>query len=215
MAGLPRGPARIQGARSLTWACNPFYGALRSDFDLSALQSSFRAVATIADRLEVSLQQAPCPTPVPQAWQPIASSEVLLRQQLNLPTPPEVRVVLRPADNGPSPLVGLADRLGAETDAFLQVFGPTAGVVPQGSQFLADAERLRVAVIDYCQAGCHPRDRSRPARRGVRRGRCHLATHGAPHRPDRSGTHRPQHPAEPPTAGPTRLPAGLRPGLQH
>lgn len=82
----------------------------------------------------------PGPGPVPPPIQPVPVP----------PPTPRPYVVMRPAAPvGPPPVLGLADRLVAETDAFLQVFGPTARIVPQGGQFLADAEALRAAAADF------------------------------------------------------------------
>jgi hypothetical protein len=46
---------------------------------------------------------------------------------------------------GPSPVVALADQLVQQADGFLQAFAPTARVVPEGQQFLAEATALRDA----------------------------------------------------------------------
>jgi hypothetical protein len=53
---------------------------------------------------------------------------------------------------GPSPVVGLADQLVQQADTFLRGFAPTAGVVPQGRQFLAEASALRDAAARLRQA---------------------------------------------------------------
>jgi hypothetical protein len=58
----------------------------------------------------------------------------------------------QPRGYGPSPQVlALTDQLVGQVDAFFQVFSPTAGVVPEGRQFLADAQQLRAAASTFRQ----------------------------------------------------------------
>jgi hypothetical protein len=79
--------------------------------------------------------------------------ESLIHQNLGLSSPqPEVSINLgSPGAGRPSPLLGLADRRVEQTAAFVSVFGPTAGGVPEGPITLADAERLRAAAADFRQ----------------------------------------------------------------
>ena len=51
---------------------------------------------------------------------------------------------------GPNPaLLGWADRMVERSDLFYRVFAPTAHVVPQGGSFLAEAQNLRQAAINF------------------------------------------------------------------
>jgi hypothetical protein len=61
---------------------------------------------------------------------------------------------------GPSPVVGLADQLVQQADTFLRGFAPTARVVPQGGQFLADASALRDAAARFRQVSASGADPS-------------------------------------------------------
>jgi len=69
------------------------------------------------------------------------------------PAPP---AILYP---GPSPVVAMADQLIQQADGFLQAFAPTAGVVPEGQQFLTEASALRDAAARFRQvaaSGANP-----------------------------------------------------------
>ena len=150
-AEAPNGPTLAQDARRLARACDRFHDAIQPGQDPATLQATFQPVAALADRIEANLQAAQLPSPVTQAWQSFAASELLVRQNLNLPTPPpQVATTLQPAQ-GPSPIVALADRLAQESEAFLQVFGATSPRVPERGYFLIDATRLRDAAVDFRQ----------------------------------------------------------------
>ncbi len=110
-ANLPNGARFARQADRLFQACGTFYDSLQQNQDPEVIQQSFTSVTTIADRLGAELQAVRCPPRVEQGWQSFAATDVLIRGQLNLPTPPPaVRVVLRPA-RGPSPLVAMTDQL--------------------------------------------------------------------------------------------------------
>lgn len=158
---LPGGGRYVQQAQQLSQACGGFYDTLRQDQRPEAIQQAFLSVATIADRLETDLQAAgQLPPPIDQGWQSFASTEILIRRQLNLPTPPpQVHIDLNPVGGGPSPVVGMAGQLVQQVDGFLGAFGPTAGAVPEGERFLADAQRLREDAVNFhqdCQRGLDP-----------------------------------------------------------
>jgi hypothetical protein len=54
---------------------------------------------------------------------------------------------------GPSPeLMTWADQLVGQSDAFLRSFAPTAHLVPNGRYFLAEAQDLRLAALNFRQA---------------------------------------------------------------
>ncbi len=64
------------------------------------------------------------------------------------PTP---AVVAAPAPAPTVTIAALADQLVEQTTAFVNVFGPTAGAVPQGAFFLADARRLQADAVNFRQ----------------------------------------------------------------
>ncbi|WP_169980770.1 hypothetical protein [Tautonia rosea] len=51
-----------------------------------------------------------------------------------------------------TPVIGLVDQLIGEVGAFLQVFGPTAHIVPQGERMYRDALDLYQAAVGFRQA---------------------------------------------------------------
>ena len=79
--------------------------------------------------------------------------EVLIHQNLGLASPqPNVPINFgNRSDNGPSPLLGLADQLVQQTSAFVSVFGPTAGRVPEGPAMLAESQQLMAAAANFRQ----------------------------------------------------------------
>ena len=78
---------------------------------------------------EGAIQIPPIPKPAPQLPRPVVN-------------PPQVY--------GPSrELLSWADRMVERSDLFYRVFAPTAGVVPQGGAFLAEAANLRQAAINF------------------------------------------------------------------
>jgi hypothetical protein len=151
MAGDPEAAALARDAAELARRADAFHDAIDRDADLAAVAPQFGPVDALADQVERFVTTQPVPPPVRQAWQSFASAEVLMHQALGLDSPqPDVAVsALPPAGGGPSPVGALADRLAQQVDALLEHFGPTAGVVPQGRQMLADIERLQAAVTDF------------------------------------------------------------------
>ena len=150
-ANFPNGARFARQADQLSQACGAYYDSLQQNQDPEVIQQSFTSVTTIADRLGADLRAVRCPPRVEQGWQSFAATDVLIRGQLNLPTPPPgPRVVLRPA-RGPSPLVVMTDQLVQQVDTFIQVFGTTARNVPQGEFIMADAQRLQAAAADFQQ----------------------------------------------------------------
>jgi hypothetical protein len=57
-----------------------------------------------------------------------------------------------PPGVGHAPVIGLVDQLIAEVGAFLEVFGPTAHIVPQGERMYRDAIDLHQAAVGLRQA---------------------------------------------------------------
>lgn len=150
-ANLPDGDRYLRRAEQLSEACGAFYDSIQQNRGPQVIQQSFTTVVSIADPLGFDLRSVRCPPRVERGWQSFAATDVLIRQQLNVQTPPPVvHVVLRPAQ-GPSPLVAMTHQLVQQVDAFIQVFGPTAQGVPQGQFILADAQRLQAAAADFRQ----------------------------------------------------------------
>jgi hypothetical protein len=150
MAGVPGSERLAREAAQLAQACDTFCDSIRDGQTIDVIQAAFGSVATVADRLETDLQAYKLPPPVDASWRSFAATEVLLRQRLNLPTPPPaVAVTLQPAGSAPSPVMALADQLLGQIDAFLNAFAPTVRVVPEGEWILADAQRLKAAAVAF------------------------------------------------------------------
>lgn len=146
MRGVPNGSRLIQDASMLVQETGGFYRQVSQAPPPANLAGAYGPVAQVCDRLERDLSEGGVPPDVQSAWQGFASAAVLLRQQVGLPTPPPaVRMALRPANGGASPVVGLAEQLVGQIDAFLQAFAATGGNVPDGGEILADAQRFRAA----------------------------------------------------------------------
>lgn len=143
-------------ARRLTVAADQFHDQLDPNQPPRAFAPAFLPVDECADRLERFIVNSPdAPPPVQTAWQGFAAVEVLIHQNLGLasaqPAVPVNLVAAAPAGGGPSPLLGLADQLVQQTTAFVEVFGPTARVVPEGLPMLADAQQLQAAAANFRQ----------------------------------------------------------------
>lgn len=153
LAGDPNGAALAQDAARLAQQADAFHDSIDANQPLGVVAQAFGPVDALADRLERFLTSNPVPPRVQAAWQAFASVEVLIHQNLGLPSPqPAIAISLTPpAGGGPSPIVGLADQLVEQTRAFIQVFGPTAAGVPEGGLFLADAQRLLDAAANFRQ----------------------------------------------------------------
>ncbi len=141
-------------ARRLTVAADQFHDAIDPSQPPKAFAPAFLPVDSSADRLErFIVNNNDAPPPVQNAWQAFASVEVLIHQNLGLASPqPAVAVSALPSTGGgPSPIAALADQLADQTAAFVQVFGPTARVVPEGPAMLADAQQLTSAAANFRQ----------------------------------------------------------------
>jgi hypothetical protein len=153
MAGDPNGAALAADAARLARAADAFHDAIDANQPLQAAAQAFGPVDALADRIERYVTSNPVPPQVQAAWQAFASVEVLIHQNLGLSSPqPNVPISLgSQANGGPSPLVGLADQLVEQTAAFVSVFGPTAGRVPEGPIMLADAQQLAASAANFRQ----------------------------------------------------------------
>ncbi|MDB5350730.1 MAG: hypothetical protein JWN86_1977 [Planctomycetota bacterium] len=151
LARDPNGPAVLRDAQALTRAADAFHDSVDANPSVEAAARAFAPVDELGDRLERYITASQAPPDVQAAWQSFASVEILIHQALGLRSPqPRVAVSLAPVQSGgPPPIVGLANQLVDQTNAFLQVFGPTAGTVPQGGLILAEAQRLQAAAVDF------------------------------------------------------------------
>ena len=124
-------------------------------------------IASVSDPIARRFASGRVPAEVARAWDAYAYSEMMLRQQLGASASgPERRASARPPFGGAGPgTLELTDRLASRLDEFLQVFAPTARVVPEGEAFLAEARALRTAVEDFrdaARAGAGPRTLAEP-----------------------------------------------------
>lgn len=149
----PNGVVLVRAADELAAAADAFHDAIDANPAAGAFAPAFAPVDALSDRVQGLIDADATPPRVRNAWQSFASVEVLLHRNLRLDTPPRpVPIVIEPPDGGPSPVLGLADQLLQQVGEFLRVFGPTAGVVPEGEAMLADAQRLQAAAAAFRQA---------------------------------------------------------------
>jgi hypothetical protein len=151
LVNVPDGPALVRDAQQLAQASDAYYDSIQQGQAPDALRAAFAPVAAVADRLGPALQAPGLPARARKTWQAFAASDVLIRQHLGLPTAPQPAAVAVQPAAGPSPLVGLADRLVQDSEAFLEVFSQTSPRVPERGLFLIDAERLRDAAVAFRQ----------------------------------------------------------------
>ncbi len=150
----PIGARLIEEAVNLARAADVYHDALKLDGQIEpAVKSSFAGVAAMADTLQGDLAQVPVTPRVRNAWQAYHSAEVLVRRALGYPTAPEqlTNTILTEMPGGGSPVTDLANQLVKQTADFIQVFSQTAGAVPEGRQFLADAQALEAASGNFRQ----------------------------------------------------------------
>ena len=151
LSGAPGGAALDNDARNLARAADTFHDALHAEDPIQVAAQAFAPVDALADRVERQVAGGQVSPRVANAWQAFASVEVLIHQNLGLASQqPQVNVqVAPPQGGGPSPIAGLADQLAEQIDAFVAVWTPTAGAVPEGVYMLADAQRLQAEVADF------------------------------------------------------------------
>jgi hypothetical protein len=149
----PNGAALARDARELARLADAFHDAIDSNQPVAVAAQAFGPVDAIADRIERFVTTNPVPPRVQNAWQAFASVESLIHQNLGLGSPqPQLQVALAPPPGASaSPIVGLSNQLVQQISDFVQVFGPTAGNVPEGGAILADAQRLLAAAADFQQ----------------------------------------------------------------
>jgi len=169
----PNAEAILADAQSLVREAEAWHDALTVNTAQATAARSFGPVDAVADRIERYVTTQRVPARVTSAWKSFASVEVLIHRDLGLSSPqpnvaiqvPNVNVQVVEPNPAPvvvqapapapvatvvvSPIVTLADQLVDQTGAFVQVFGPTAGIVPQGQVMLADAQRLLAAATAF------------------------------------------------------------------
>jgi hypothetical protein len=152
-AADPNTAAWAADAGRLARAVQTFREQIDLNQPIAAVARAFAPVDDIAGRVEKEVTAATVPKPVQDAWQAFAAVLVLIHENLGISAPqPTVTVRLAPAVAGePSPLLALADRLMAETNVFVKVFGPNAHDVPDGLFVWSDAQRLQVAAESFRQ----------------------------------------------------------------
>ena len=151
MGSTPAGRALIPDADNLAREADAFHDALDLDGRPAVAARAFGPVDLIADRIEKTVTAGAVSPRVKAAWQSFASVEVLIHRNLGLssPQPTVPLAVVPPAEGGPSPLLPLADALLAQVTDFLNVYGPTAGTVPEGGLMLADGQLLQAAATSF------------------------------------------------------------------
>ena len=151
LSGAPGGATLDNDARNLARAADTFHDALHAEDPIAVAAQAFGPVDILADRVERQVVGAQVSPRLANAWQAFASVEVLIHQNLGLGSAqPRVDVqVAPPQGGGPSPIAGLADQLSQQIDAFIAVWTPTAGAVPEGGAMLADAQRLQAEAADF------------------------------------------------------------------
>lgn len=149
----PNGAALGRDAAELARVADAFHDAIDANQSVQAAAQAFGPVYAIADRVERFVTTNQVPARVQTAWQGFASVEVLIHQNLGLQSPqPNVQIGLAPPPGGgEAPIVGLSNQLVEQVNEFVQVFGQTAGNVPEGGPMLADAQRLRAAAAHFRQ----------------------------------------------------------------
>jgi hypothetical protein len=147
----PGGARPVQESESLVAAADAFHDGIDLNAAPAVARNGFAGVDALTDSLRRDLA-AGTPTPrVQVAWQSYLAAEVLLKQSLGLVNTQADLAGTAIVVNGPSPVVALADQLVNQVNAFIQVFSQTAGAVPEGGLFLADAQRLLAAAVNFQQ----------------------------------------------------------------
>ncbi len=145
----PGGARLVQDAMNLAQAADAFHDGIDLGANPDLARNGFADVSITSEVLRKDLAALQPPPRVQDAWRTYRAAEVLLRQRLGLTLPPETLTGTALVAEGPSPVVALADQLVDQVNAFLQVFTPTAGAVPEGGAFLADVQQLQGAAAKF------------------------------------------------------------------
>jgi hypothetical protein len=149
----PNGAALARDAMELARLADGFHDSIDANQPVEVAARAFGPIDALADRIERFVTTGQVPPRVQAAWQAFASVEVLIHQNLGLDSPqPGVQVAIAPPPGGgPPPIVGLSSQLVDQVNDFVQVFGPSAGNVPEGGAMLVDAQRLQAAAAEFQQ----------------------------------------------------------------
>jgi hypothetical protein len=142
----PVGSRMAEEVASLVQAADAFHDGINLDARPDDLtRNGFAGVVAASDAVAADLAGNVVSDRVRLAWNSYRTTETLLRQSLKLPVPrAELNASAIPVE-GRTPVLELAERLVAQTDAFLSVFTPEARNVAEGGYFLVDARRLHAA----------------------------------------------------------------------
>ncbi len=152
MAGDPNGLAFARDCGGLVQIADTFHDSIDSNQPIEVAARAFSPVDEIADRVERFVTSGQVSPRIQQAWQAVASVEVLIHQNLGLNSPQPVvqyNIVQQPA--GPPPMVTLSVQLVEQVNAFMATYGPNARNVPEGGSILNQARRLQEDAADFQQ----------------------------------------------------------------
>ena len=141
----------IQDSVNLSAAADAFNNGIDLNAPPGVARNGFAGVDALTDTVRRDLIASTLTPRVQAAWQAFLATEILIKQQLGLVTNRAELSGTVIVENGPSPVVGLAGRLVEQVNAFLQVFSQTGAAVPEGGLFLADAQRLQAAAVNFQQ----------------------------------------------------------------
>jgi hypothetical protein len=142
----PVGSRMAEEVAGLVQAADAFHDAINLDARPDDItRNGFAGVAAASEAVAADLAANAVSDRVRLAWNSYRTTETLMRQTLKLPVPQADLNASAIPINGRTPVLELADRLIAQTYAFLSVFTPEARNVAEGGYFIADARRLQVA----------------------------------------------------------------------
>ncbi len=168
LGGNPNAFHVLNDASQLVQSTDGFYDLLGRPPLASPdrLAAAYRPIRRVSECLQGDFGRNPPPPAVNVAWQSFLQAQALTHQALGLPAPPPpppIQIV--PPPGRPSPLVDLSNALVENVAAFVQVFAPNAGRVPQGNLMLVDARRLLDRATDFQRDVARGTDPARLARR--------------------------------------------------
>ncbi|HMB03803.1 MAG TPA: hypothetical protein VKP69_08690 [Isosphaeraceae bacterium] len=145
----PGGARPVQESATLVAVADAFHDGIDLNAAPAVARNGFAGVDALTDDLRRDLAASALTPRVRAAWQSYLAAEVLLKQDLGLVNTQADLAGTAIVANGPTPVVGPADQLVTQVNDFIQVFSQTAGAVPEGDLFLADARRLQAAAVDF------------------------------------------------------------------
>jgi hypothetical protein len=145
----PAGQLPYDAAVTLVRSADAFHDGIDLNARIDVAQNGYAGIAADSRRLAQILAGIPLGPRVRDAWAAYRSAEVLLHRNLGLPVQADPLAGSTAVAGSEPQVVPLANQLVAQVDVFLQAFRPNAGNVPEGAQFLADAERLLAAASAF------------------------------------------------------------------